>query len=131
MVIVDTTVWIDYLGGIRNPESDWLDRELHRQRLGLTDLILCEVLQGIRNDALFGRVLKELRGFEIFATGGSELAIAAAKNFRRLRQKGHTVRKIIDCWIATFCIEHGHALLHRDRDFDPFEFVLRLPVLHP
>lgn len=131
MVIVDTTVWIDYLGGARNPESDWLDRELQRQRLGLTDLILCEVLQGYRDDRLFERVLRELRRFEIMEAGGSSLAIAAARNFPRLRQEGFTVRKTIDCLIATFCIRERHTLLHRDRDFDPFEKVLGLRVVHP
>ena len=131
MVIVDTTVWIDYLGGVGNAETDWLDREADRQRLGLTDLILCEVLQGIRDDAAFGRVLRELRRFEVFETGGAELAISAARNFRSLRQRGYTVRKTIDCWIATFCIQEGHALLHRDRDFDPFESELGLTVIHP
>jgi len=75
MVIVDTTVWIDYLTGVRNSETDWLDRELDQQRLGLTDLILCEVLQGIRDDASFGRALREFRRFEIFETGGTELLL--------------------------------------------------------
>lgn len=129
MVIVDTTVWIDYFGGVKNAESDWLDREIPQQRLGLTDVILCEVLQGIREEASFARVLRELRRFEVFETGGAELAIAAARNFRRLRQRGYTVRKTIDCWIATFCIRDGHALLHRDRDFGPFELVLGLRVV--
>jgi predicted nucleic acid-binding protein len=131
VVIVDTTVWIDYLGGIRNPESDWLDREVSQQRLGLTDVILCEVLQGFRDDALFERVLRELFRFEILEVGGTELAVAAAKNFRRLRRQGYTVRKTIDCWIATFCIRERHVLLHRDRDFDPFEKILGLNVIHP
>lgn len=128
-MIVDTTVWIDYFGGVKNAESDWLDREIPQQRLGLTDVILCEVLQGIREEASFARVLRELRRFEVFETGGAELAIAAARNFRRLRQRGYTVRKTIDCWIATFCIRDGHALLHRDRDFGPFELVLGLRVV--
>jgi predicted nucleic acid-binding protein len=131
MVIVDTTVWIDYLGGVGNAESDWLDREAGRQRLGLTDLILCEILQGIRDDLAFRRVLRELRRFEVFETGDAELAIAAARNFRNLRQRGYTVRKTIDCWIATFCIRERHSLLHRDRDFDPFESLLGLPVIRP
>ena len=131
MVIVDTTVWIDYLTGVRNAETDWLDRELDRQRLGLTDLILCEVLQGIRDDAAFSRVQREFRRFEIFATGGEELAIVAARNYRKLRQRGQTVRKTIDCWIATFCIQERHSLLHRDRDFDPFESELGLRVVRP
>lgn len=131
MVIVDTTVWIDYLTGAINAETGWLDREIDRQRLGLTDIILCEILQGIRDDASFGRVLRELNRFELFQTGGRGLAIHAARNFRRLRQKGFTVRKTIDCWIATFCLREGHTLLHRDRDYDPFESVLGLAVIHP
>jgi predicted nucleic acid-binding protein len=131
VIIVDTTVWIDFLRGVQNPETDWLDRQLNHQRLGLTDVILCEVLQGIPDDISFARVQRELRRFEIFDTGGADLAVAAAQNFRSLRRRGHTVRKTIDCWIATFCIRNGHALLHRDRDFDPFEQYLRLHVVHP
>jgi predicted nucleic acid-binding protein len=131
MIIVDTTVWIDYLSGRDNRETDYLDRELSRQRLGLTDLILCETLQGVSDERSFTRVLQELRQFELFETGGEETAILAARNFRRLRQHGRTVRKTIDCLIATFCLQHGHSLLHRDRDFDHFEQVLGLTVIHP
>ena len=131
MVIVDTTVWIDYLRGEANPHTQWLDRELQHQRLGLTDLILCEVLQGIRDDAAFPQVRDDLQKFQIFTTGGAVLAIAAAQNYRRLRNGGHTVRRTIDCLIATFCLEAGHQLLHRDRDFDPFETVLGLQVVRP
>jgi predicted nucleic acid-binding protein len=131
VVIVDTTVWVDYLRGTSTPHADWLDRELTRQRLGLTDLILCEVLQGIHSDQQAARVLRDLRQFEIFDTGGAELAIASARNYRHLRARGLTVRKTIDCLIATFCIVNGHSLLHSDRDFDPFEEVLALRVIHP
>jgi predicted nucleic acid-binding protein len=130
MVIVDTTVWIDYLRGTENPETRWLDRELQRQRLGLTDLILCEVLQGIRDQSAFAKVRSDLLKFQVFPTGGSLLAIAAAQNYRDLRQRGYTVHKTIDCLIATFCLEARHELLHRDRDFDCFEKVLGLQVLH-
>lgn len=131
MIIVDTTVWIDYLAGTANPQTDWLDRELNRQRLGLTDLILSEVLQGIRGDAIFAQVRQELSKFELFDTGGEALAVAAAKNYRFLRAHGKTVRKTIDCLIATFCLFGGHTLLHRDRDFDLFEKNVGLRVLHP
>ena len=131
MVIVDTTVWIDYLRGLRNKETDYFDSELGRQRFGLTDLILCETLQGIGDDKAFTRVLRELRKFEIFETGGEEMAIEAARNFRGLRQRGRTIRKTIDCLIATFCLRHGHSLLHRDRDYDQFEVFLGLVVIHP
>jgi predicted nucleic acid-binding protein len=130
MVIIDTTVWIDYLRGAQNPETQWLDRELQRRRLGLNDLILCEVLQGIPDRAAFARVRDDLLKFHVFQTGGTDLAIAAAHNYRDLRQRGYTVRKTIDCLIATFCLQAGHALLHRDDDFDPFEKLLGLKVVH-
>lgn len=130
MVIVDTTVWIDYLGGHVIPQTEWLDRELERQRLGLTDVILCEVLQGVRSDHSFEETRRRLLRLEVFDTGGAELAIAAARNYRYLRSKGRTVRRVTDSWIATFCVLHGHALLHDDRDFEPFEELLGLAVVH-
>jgi predicted nucleic acid-binding protein len=131
MVIVDTTVWIDYFRDIVNDETSWLDRALGRDRLGLTDLILCEVLQGVRGEAAFTHVRDELMKLRVFTGGGSELAVTAAQNYRTLRQRGFTVRKTIDCWIATFCLLSGHKLLHSDRDFDMFEKVLGLQVVHP
>jgi predicted nucleic acid-binding protein len=130
MVIVDTTVWVDYLRGAENPETRWLDSRLERQRLGLTDLILCEVLQGIRDHGEFARARADLLKFQVFHTGGSGLAVAAAQNYRELREQGYTVRKTIDCLIATFCLQAKHELLHRDRDFDCFEKVLGLGVVH-
>jgi predicted nucleic acid-binding protein len=129
MVIVDTTVWIDYFRGVKNPQSLWLEAEARRKRLGLTDLILGEVLQGIREDKEFLKVQVELLKFEVFAAGGIDLAVRAADNFRKLREKGFTIRRVADCWIATFCIREGHELLHRDRDFDPFESELGLRVV--
>jgi predicted nucleic acid-binding protein len=131
MVLIDTSVWIDYLRGTINPHTDWIDRELSLQRLGLTDLILCEILQGIPEDAAFRKVRRTLSQFEIFSTGGEDLAVASAVNYRRLRAGGHTIRKTIDCLIATFCVANGHTLLHRDRNFDLFEAHLRLRVIHP
>lgn len=130
MVIVDTTVWVDYLKGRSSPEVDWLDRELTRQRLGLVDLILCEVLQGVPSDTQAAKVQRELQRFAVFETG-ADVAIAAARNYRHLRAHGYTVRKTVDCLIATFCLENGHRLLHNDRDFEPFEKLLGLSVLHP
>ncbi len=131
MIIVDTTVWVDYLRGTSSPHAEWLDRNLVAERLGLTDLILCEVLQGVVNDAHCDAVQKELQRFEVYETGTIELAIEAAKNYRRLRAAGRTVRKTIDCLIATFCLVEGHALLHNDRDYDLFEERLGLRVVHP
>ena len=131
MVIVDTTVWIDFLQGVENPETRWLNTELDRQRLGLTDIILCEVLQGVRDDVVAKEVERRLLQLEVFDTGGVALAREAARNYRALRSRGHTVRKTIDCLIATFCLREQHSLLHRDRDFDPFEKILELSVIHP
>jgi len=130
VVIVDTTVWIDYFRGVSNAEVQWLNAELERQRLGMTDIILCEVLQGITDERTFETVVAELSKCEIFPTGGTEFAVAAARNYRVLRRRGHTVRKTVDCLIATFCLREGHTLLHRDRDFDPFEKSLGLSVIH-
>lgn len=110
MVIVDTTVWIDYLRGAQNPESQWLNSEMGNQRLALTDIILCEVLQGVADDNSFNDVRRDLLQFEIFATGGVEFALAAAQNFRALRQRGHTVRRTVDCLIATF-LQNRRALI--------------------
>lgn len=131
MVIVDTTVWIDYLQGFTNPETDWLHAELDRQRLGLTDVILCEVLQGVRDERAAKDVERQLLTLQVFESGGIDLALEAARNYRTLRGRGHTVRKTIDCLIATFCIREDHSLLHRDRDFDSFEKFLGLSVVHP
>ena len=131
MVIVDTTVWVDYFRGLQNPQTDWLHEEADRQRLGLTDLILCEVLQGVRDETAARHVRQELLKCEVFEAVGIPLAIEAARNYRTLRSYGHTVRKTIDCLIATFCLRQRHSLLHRDRDFDPFEKLLGLIVIHP
>ena len=130
MVIVDTTVWVDYFRGLANPETDWVHAELERQRLGLTDLILCEVLQGVRDDRAARAVERELLKLEMFDMCGADLAREAARNYRTLRGRGQTVRKTIDCLIATFCIREQHSLIHRDRDFEPFEEFLELSVIH-
>jgi predicted nucleic acid-binding protein len=131
VIIVDTTVWIDYLGGISTLEVEWLHREMEHRRLGITDIILGEVLQGIRDDSRFEEVRSELSSFEVLVTGGVDLAVASARNYRALRERGRTVRGTIDALIATFCLLNGHALLHNDRDFDHFEQFLGLQVIHP
>lgn len=131
MIIVDTTVWIDYLKNVTTPETAWLDSQLTRQPLGVLDLMVCEILQGLATDKEASRVLRDLKRFQLLDTGGLELATAAARNYRLLRAKGRTVRRTIDCIIATYCIREGHPLLHCDRDFDPFEQFLGLIVVHP
>ena len=129
MVIVDSTVWVDYFNGKANGETRLLEARIGSEEIGLTDLILCEVLQGLNDKRELEEVKTELLEFSIFPTGGVEIAVETALNYQRLRAKGFTVRKTIDCWIATFCIREGHELLHRDRDFDPFETELGLQVV--
>jgi len=131
MVIVDSSVWIDYLFGIVNPQTDWLDAAVGKREIGLTSLILCEVLQGVRSQGQFRRFQRDLSQFPVFEILDAQLAIASARNYRVLRHRGITVRKTIDCIIATFCIESDHQLLHNDRDYDAFEARLGLRVLHP
>ena len=131
MTIVDTSVWVDYLTNQSNAHTEWLDRMVGSLSLGLTDLILCELLQGIRHDSKVGLVQTRLGQMELFETCGEELAVASASNCRKLRAKGHTVRTTVDCLVATLCIENGYRLLHRDRDFNVFEQHLGLQVVHP
>ena len=129
MVIVDSTVWVDYFNGKTNEETRLLEDRIGSEEIGLTDLILCEVLQGLGGKRELEEVKTELLEFSVFPTGGLEIAVETALNYQRLRAKGFTVRKTIDCWIATFCIREGHELLHRDRDFNPFESELGLRVV--
>jgi predicted nucleic acid-binding protein len=130
VVIVDTTVWIDYLNGSDSAEAEWFDARLGTERFGLLDLMVCEILQGLPTDREAARVLGHLRGFEIFNSGDVDLAIDAAGHYRKLRARGRTVRSTVDCLIAAFCIRGGHQLLHGDRDFDAFEAHLGLRVVH-
>jgi predicted nucleic acid-binding protein len=131
MVLVDASVWIDYFGGAETPEALWLDRQMTSIRLGLTDLTLCEVLQGIRSETQVAKVRRHLLSLAFCSTGGLNLALTAAENFRTLRSRGITVRKTIDCWIATYCIQQKLPLLHRDRDFEPFAKYLGLVTIDP
>jgi predicted nucleic acid-binding protein len=131
MVIVDTSVWVDYFRGLNTSATLWLDRELPHQRIAIIDFILMEVLQGIRERRQFTTARDELLKLEIFAPYDPAFAIFAAEHYRTLRARGFTVRKAIDCWIATFCLLEGHELLHNDRDFELFESELSLRVVHP
>jgi predicted nucleic acid-binding protein len=131
MVIVDSSVWIDAINGIPSAEAVWLHEWLNRERIGLTSLILCEVLQGMRHEKRFRAVRDELQTLTVFTDHSANLAIKAAENYRFLRSRGITVRTTIDCLIATLCIEQGFQLLHRDSDFDPFVTHLGLSILDP
>lgn len=131
MTIIDTSVLIDYLANRVTPETDWLDQNADAIPCGLTDLILYEVLRGIRNDADVTAVQEELQAFRLWPTMTPGLEVAAAENYRSLRKRGITIRKTVDCLVASFCIAHGHELLHNDRDFEAFEKHLGLQVIHP
>jgi hypothetical protein len=129
MVVVDASVWIDYLRGKGTAQTEWLDGSLATLPLGLTDITLCEVLQGIRDRNRAARIQRYLLSFKVLSTGGPQLAVAAAENYRALRERGITIRKTIDCWVASFCLLQGHWLLHSDRDFQPFAQHLGLKVV--
>jgi predicted nucleic acid-binding protein len=120
LILVDSSVWIDYFRGAATPEADRLDALLGTEPVAIGDLILTEVLQGFASERQFGQALAMLRSLEPITIGGQDIAEQAARNFRTVRAKGVTVRKTIDTLIATRCIEDGLPLLYSDRDFDPF-----------
>ena len=120
MILVDSSVWIDYFRGVATAQTERLDSLLGREPLAIGDLILAEVLQGFVSDRDFNQAKKLLDSLEVVELGGKDIAIQAAKNFRTLRALGFSVRKTIDTIIATRCIEGGFTLLHSDRDFEPF-----------
>lgn len=120
MILVDSSVWVDYFNGIGSSETDFLDATLGIEPVAIGDLILTEVLQGFRSDSDYRTAKSLLLGLTIFELLGQDLAIKAADNYRALRRRGVTVRKTADCIIATFCIERGLSLLFSDRDFQPF-----------
>ncbi len=119
MIIVDTSVWVDYFNGKLSEETDSLDSMLGNQEILLGDLILTEILQGFQEDRLFREAQNMLENFPIVPMLGMQLAIKSAKNYRTLRKRGVTVRKTIDVMIGTYCIEQHIPLLYADRDFDP------------
>lgn len=128
MIVVDSSVWIDYFNGRPTAEADALG-SLPTPQLVIGDLIMTEVLQGFASETDFRGVERVFAAFEFRRMGGREIALAAARNHRALRARGVTPRSTIDTIIATFCIAGGHDLLHCDRDFDPFERYLGLRVL--
>jgi predicted nucleic acid-binding protein len=131
MLIVDSTVWIDYFNGLENPQTDYLDQIVDRTPILVGDLILAEVLQGFRDDSDFEEARRALSKYIQAEMVNPELALQSARNYRLLRRKGITVRKTIDSLIATYCIENEHDLLHNDNDFDGYEKHLKLRVVRP
>lgn len=131
MIVVDTSIWVNYFNGVSNSHTDLLDRLLFHERILIGDIILTEVLQGFRDDTTFRSARELLDALEFSPMLGKTNALLAAQNFRILRKVGVTVRKTIDVMIATFCVVNRHYLLHSDRDFDPMEKHLELRVLRP
>ena len=129
MILVDSSVWIDYFNGKKTAQTEWLDSSLGDAPIIMGDLILTEVLQGFQDDKDFKTARELLLGIPFMSMGGRELALESAMNYRFLRQKGVTVRKTIDVIIGTFCIHHQLTLLHDDRDFDPMVKFLGLEVV--
>jgi predicted nucleic acid-binding protein len=129
LILVDSSVWIDYFRGAATAQTEKLDALLGHQPLAIGDLILAEVLQGFDTDREFNQARRMLTALQVVEIGGVEIAIRAARNFRELRKRGVTVRKAIDTIIATRCIASGYDLLHSDRDFDPFAEHLGLRVV--
>lgn len=128
MIVVDTSVWVDYFNGRTTAQVDLLDAIVGREEILLGDLILVEVLQGFRNDRDFRLASRLLAGFEFREMVGRDLALESARNYRLMRSRGVTIRKTIDVLIATFCILNRYELLHSDRDFDPMAKHLGLRV---
>jgi len=129
LILVDSSVWIDYFRGAVNAQTTKLDELLGHEALAIGDLILTEVLQGFDNERDFSEVRRILTSLNVIELGGLDVAIQSARNSRALRRLGVTVRKTIDTLIATRCIEDGYHLLHNDRDFDPFAEHLGLRVV--
>ena len=130
MILVDSSVWIDFFRNQPTAQAEWLDRNLGIEGLVVGDLILAEVLRGFKDDRGFDEARRLLGQLQQLTLGGEELAVEAARNFRKLRSRGVTIRGTVDVIIATRCISDGMRLLHSDRDFDAFQAHLGLQVVN-
>jgi len=126
MILVDSSVWIDFFNGVESIETNKLDELLGVEEIATGDLIITEVLQGFRNDKDYKIAKDILTSLTVFELLGENLAIKSANNFRKLRKKGITIRKTADVIIATYCIENKIPLLFSDKDFIPFVENLKL-----
>jgi predicted nucleic acid-binding protein len=120
MILVDSSVWIDYFIGAETKETKALDKFLTTDTICIGDIILAEVLQGFRSDKDYKLAKEMLLDLPVYQVMSPELAIDSADNYRKLRKKGITVRKSVDNWIATFCIQNRIPLLFSDKDFNPY-----------
>lgn len=126
MILVDSSVWIDFFNGVACAETDKLNEILGLEEVVIGDLILAEILQGFRSDAGYRAAKNVLTSLTVYDLLGKDMAIQSANNFRKLRKKGITIRKTADVIIATYCIENKIPLLFTDKDFVPFVDNLRL-----
>jgi hypothetical protein len=131
MILVDSSVWIEYFNGKTTWQTNVLDNLLSNVPIIMGDLILTEILQGFRSDKDYESAKSYLSILPFHEIGGYQVAVNSAKNYRTLREKGITVRKTIDIMIGTFCIIKDLSLLHDDRDFTPMVDHLSLKVLTP
>lgn len=129
MILVDSSVWIDYFNGNKTTQTNWLDSSLGNTPIIIGDLILTEVLQGFQSDKDFKTASDLLLRIPFMPMVGHDIALESATNYRLLRRKGITVRKTIDVMIGTFCIHYQLPLLHDDRDFDPMVKLLGLKII--
>ncbi len=129
MILIDTSVWIDYFNGQKNKYTDKLDDLLLSEVIIIGDIILAEILQGFKNDKDFEKAKEYLNNLTCHSISNKDIAIKSAENFRQLRKKGITVRKTTDMLIGTFCIENNIPLLHNDRDFKPLEMLGLISIL--
>ena len=129
MIVVDSSVWIDYYNGRTTPQTMKLTTLLGVTELLVGDIILCEVLRGARSDAHSRAIGKDLAKFDCVSMLDPQLAVIAAANYRKLRGRGVTVRRTVDLVIGTCCLERKYELLHADRDFDAMETHLGLRVV--
>ena len=117
MVVVDTTVWIDYVRGLETPHTNALDHELLHNQVITRDLLMAEFLHGFRNDKDFEAAKEIMNSLIYYDMLGKDIALKSAVNFRLLRKNGITIRKTLDIIIGTFCIEHNFPLLHCQRSW--------------
>lgn len=120
MILADTSIWIDYFNGRITTETNFLDTALAEGDVIIGDLIMLEILQGVRHDKDYNETKKALGTLEQFELFGSAMVLECADNFRKLRKKGLTIRKTADLIIASFCIKNEIPLLFSDRNFLPF-----------
>ena len=131
MIMVDSSVWIDYFNGRDTPETAQLDLLLGVEPIAIGDIILTEVLQGFRDDKDYKIAKNLLTSLTIFELLGEKMALKSADNYRQLRKQGITIRKTTDVIIASFCIENNLPLLFSDKDFIPFVKYLKLISAYP